>query len=77
MNPFALWTDILLKSGKAVLESMQEAAARAERPRVAVVPTADAPPPTRPRAKPKRKARAKPKTKAKRRAKRARRAQSR
>jgi hypothetical protein len=66
MTPIALWTHVLLKSGEAMLDSMQEAMKR-NRPRVAVLPTADAPAQRRPikarRAPAKAKARAAPKRK--------------
>jgi hypothetical protein len=74
MNPFALWTHLMLRTGEAMLDSMQAAAARARPAKVAVISTPDAPP-HRPRARRKAKAKAKPKpgTKAKRQAKRSRR----
>jgi hypothetical protein len=75
VNPFAMWADLAVKSGEAVLASTQAAIARANAPKVAVLPSADAPPRKAPlRAKPSqpKAARAKPrkKAKAKRRAKR-------
>ena len=42
MTPFALWTQVLLKGGEAMLDSMQ-AAVKRSRPGVAVIPTPDAP----------------------------------
>ena len=68
MNPFAAWTDVLLKSGKAALDSLQES--NRARPKVAVLPTPDAPQPRapqkprKPQAKAKAKAKAAPKRKA-------------
>ena len=44
VNPFAIWTDLAVKSGAAILTSAQAAIARANAPRVAVLPAADAPP---------------------------------
>jgi hypothetical protein len=44
-NPLAMWTDIALKSGTAMLEAAQAAVARPKAPKVAVLPDADAPPP--------------------------------
>jgi hypothetical protein len=68
-NPFAIWTDIALRSGEAMLASTQAAVTRIA-PKVAVIPSGDAPPPNALRAKaPRRKAASKPKQK-KRRAKR-------
>jgi hypothetical protein len=43
-NPLAIWTDFALKSGGAMLEAAQAAVARPKAPKVAVIPTADAPP---------------------------------
>lgn len=68
MNPFLLWTEIWLKSGRAMLESLQRPAGEARAPTVAVVPTADAPQPA-PRKKT-RKPRVKAKAKRKRKARR-------
>lgn len=70
LNPFAMWADLAVKSGEAMLASTQAAIARANAPKVAVLPAADAPPrkasqrskPSRakvPRAKPRKKASAK------------------
>jgi hypothetical protein len=44
LNPFAIWTDLALKTGQAMWASTQAAAARSETPapKVAVIPTADA-----------------------------------
>ena len=68
-NPFAIWTDFALRSGQAMLERTQAAVARVP-PKVAVIPSADAPPPKALRAKSlRRKAASKPRQK-KRRAKR-------
>ncbi len=44
VNPFAMWADLAVKSGAAMLTSAQAAIARANTPRVAVLPAADAPP---------------------------------
>ena len=44
-NPFAIWTNFALKSGEAMLDAAQAAVARPKTPRVAVLPSADAPPP--------------------------------
>lgn len=41
-NPLAVWTDIALKSGSAMLEAAQAAVTRPTK--VAVIPTEDAPP---------------------------------
>ena len=60
MNPFATWADVLLKSGKAMLESLEESAKKRQAARVAVIPTADAPQP-----KPARRKLAKPRSRAK------------
>lgn len=68
MNPFFLWAEIWLKSGRAMLESLQRPAGQPPAPKVAVIPTADAPPPA-PRKKartPRLKAKAKRKRKARR-----------
>jgi hypothetical protein len=45
VNPFTIWTDLALKTGEVMLASAHAAAARANAPKVAVIPTADAPPP--------------------------------
>jgi len=45
VNPFTLWTDFALKAGETMLASAYAAAVRAPRPGVAVIPTADVPPP--------------------------------
>jgi hypothetical protein len=45
VNPLALWTNLAFKTGEAMLESAHAAARRANALRVAVIPTADAPPP--------------------------------
>jgi hypothetical protein len=49
VNPFAIWTNFAFKSGEAMLDAAQAAVARpaVERPvpKVAVIPTADAPTP--------------------------------
>ena len=64
-SPLFIWTDVMLKSGKSALDSMQTVAKRAESStRVGVIPTADAPRPRRASAG-KRKARVKAKGKAK------------
>ena len=41
-NPLAIWTDIALKSGTAMLDAAQAAVTRPTK--VAVIPTEDAPP---------------------------------
>ena len=46
-NPFAIWTDIALKSGTAMLEAAQAAVTQSKAPRVAILPDADAPAPKR------------------------------
>jgi hypothetical protein len=43
VNPFAIWTHLAFKTGEAMLATAQVAALRANAPRVAVIPTADAP----------------------------------
>jgi len=45
MTPFAMWTEMWLKSGRRVLDSMADMARDARRAsvRVGVIPTADAP----------------------------------
>jgi hypothetical protein len=45
VNPFAIWTDLAFKTGEVMLASAHAAAVRANAPRVAVIPTADAPAP--------------------------------
>jgi len=44
VNPLAIWTGLAFKTGEAMLASVHAAAARANAPRVAVIPAADAPP---------------------------------
>ena len=44
VNPFALWTNLALKTGEAMLASAQAVTAQAAARRIAVIPTADAPP---------------------------------
>ena len=66
VNPFALWTNLALKTGEAMLASVQAVTAQAAARRIAVIPTADAPAlpalkadaPAAPAAKPARQARA-------------------
>jgi hypothetical protein len=67
LSPLFIWTDAMLKGGKAALDSMQVAAKRSPSARIAVIPTADAPPRRRARAKPKARANAKRKAKSRRR----------
>lgn len=43
VNPFAIWTDLALKTGAAMWATAHAAAVRASGPRIAVIPTADAP----------------------------------
>jgi hypothetical protein len=43
-NPLSIWTEFALKSGEAMLDAAQAAVARPKVPKVAVIPTADAPP---------------------------------
>jgi hypothetical protein len=64
LNPLAIWTHFALKAGEALLASPHPASARANAPKVAVIPGADAPaPPLKaPRAKVRRKANAKRRT---------------
>ena len=62
-SPFFAWTEAVLKGGWNVLDSMQDAVRQGAKPRVGVVPTADAPPPRPRRAR----AKAKPKIRAKKR----------
>jgi len=45
VNPFTIWSELALKTGEAMLASVHAAALGANRPKVAVIPTADAPPP--------------------------------
>lgn len=46
VNPFAIWTQLALKTAEAMWASAHAAAVRAnDAPRVAVIPTADAPAP--------------------------------
>jgi hypothetical protein len=45
VNPLALWTNLAFKTGEAMLASAHAAATRANALRVAVIPSADAPPP--------------------------------
>ena len=45
VNPFTIWTNLALKTGEALLATAHAAAVRAGAPKVAVVPTADAPAP--------------------------------
>ncbi|HUF81098.1 MAG TPA: hypothetical protein VMN03_08175 [Burkholderiales bacterium] len=59
VNPFAVWTDLALKTGEAMLTSAHAATAQANALRVAVIPTADAPPPKARRTKVRSKAKAK------------------
>ncbi len=76
MTPFGLWTQLLLKGGDNVLETMQAMVRSTRQASVGVIPTADAPQPAthrKPaaRAKPAaRRAKAKPKPKRKARARR-------
>jgi hypothetical protein len=44
VNPFAIWTGLAAKSAEAMLVSAQAMLARANAPRVAVIPNEDAPP---------------------------------
>ena len=44
VNPFAIWTHLVFKTGEAMFASAHAAAVRANAPKVAVIPTADAPP---------------------------------
>jgi hypothetical protein len=50
VNPLATWTDLVLKSGEAILASAHVAAVRANPPKVAAIPAADAPPFVQPHA---------------------------
>lgn len=45
VNPFAIWTDLAFKTAEAMWASAHVAAVRANAPKVAVIPTADAPEP--------------------------------
>lgn len=45
VNPFAIWTQLAFKTAEAMWASAHAAALRANSPRVAVIPTADAPAP--------------------------------
>lgn len=78
VNPFAIWTDLALKTGAAMIASAHAVAAEAKARRVAVIPTVDAPvpdvkaiptkaAPARARSKARRKARGRIKARAKRR----------
>ena len=44
-NPFAIWTELALKSGEAMLDVAEAAVARPKAPKVAVIPPVDAPAP--------------------------------
>ena len=59
LSPFAIWTNLALKTGQAMLATAHTAALRANAPKVAVIPTADAPRPKVSRAKVRSKAKAK------------------
>jgi hypothetical protein len=63
MTPFGLWTQLLLKGGDNVLETMQAVVRSARQTSVGVIPTADAPQPAT-HSKPVARRRAKPKAKA-------------
>src|SRR3712207_6240547 len=43
VNPFTIWTNLAFKTGEALWATAHAAAMRANAPKVAVVPTADAP----------------------------------
>src|SRR3954462_2603189 len=43
VNPFAIWTELALKAGQAMWSSYAAAARASAAPRIAVIPTADAP----------------------------------
>src|SRR3954451_9231233 len=43
VNPFAIWTQLAFKTAEAMWATAHAAAVRANAPRVAVIPTADAP----------------------------------
>jgi hypothetical protein len=45
VNPFAMWTQLAFKTAEAMWASAHVAAMRANAPKVAVIPTADAPAP--------------------------------
>jgi len=45
VNPFAIWTQLAFKTGQAMWASAHAAVVQANAPRVAVIPTADAPAP--------------------------------
>jgi len=45
VNPFTIWAQLALKTQEAMWASAHAAAVRANSPRVAVIPTADAPAP--------------------------------
>lgn len=45
VNPFTIWTDLAFKTGEAMWATAHAAALRANAPKVAVIPTADAPVP--------------------------------
>ena len=69
MNPFALWAEIWLRSGQAMLEALQQPpAAKAREQTVGVLPSANAPEPAalKKARKPAVKAKAKRKRKARR-----------
>jgi hypothetical protein len=44
VNPLAIWTELVFKTGEAMWASAHAAAVRAHSPKVVVIPTADAPP---------------------------------
>ena len=43
VNPLAIWTGLAFKTGEAMMASVHAASARANAPRVAVIPATDAP----------------------------------
>jgi hypothetical protein len=43
VNPFAIWTNLALKTGEAMIASAHAVAAEAKARRIAVIPAADAP----------------------------------
>ena len=45
VNPFAIWTDLALKTAEAMWSSAQVAVVRANNLKVGVIPTSDAPAP--------------------------------
>lgn len=45
VNPFAIWTNLAFKTGEAIVASAHAVAVRANARKVAVIPTADVPPP--------------------------------